>query len=280
MGAGVAWVGLTLFGQVVSSVIMAGWSSWRGFAVVGFSLSKLIERVREKRAEARSGRGRALTRPPLRARAPPQASGPGAPPRRPRRLRLRLATALPHSATSPSTTSSPATRPRCSAHGFDESQYGPRPTPTRRPSSRAPPDDWPSQQPAHGPARPRPGASPATTCPTSRRGSPSAAARAPLRPQACRTPRCATKAQALPPRRSRNRWRRGPKPWPASGPRSRRTATCCRPCRLLASANVAAVPRARPRDDELAGDRGTASRRRWRTSASWPRWWAGSLAPR
>ena len=50
VGAGVAWVGLTLFGQVVSSVIMAG-VILAGLAVVGFSLSKLIERVREKRAE-------------------------------------------------------------------------------------------------------------------------------------------------------------------------------------------------------------------------------------
>ena len=54
VGAGVAWVGLTLFGQVVSSVIMAG-VILAGLAVVGFSLSKLIERVREKRAEREGG---------------------------------------------------------------------------------------------------------------------------------------------------------------------------------------------------------------------------------
>ena len=45
VGAGVAWVGLTLFGQVVSTVIMAG-VLVAGLVVVGFSLSGVIERVR------------------------------------------------------------------------------------------------------------------------------------------------------------------------------------------------------------------------------------------
>ncbi len=50
IGAGIAWVGFTLFGQVISLVIMAG-VGIVGICIVGFSLSKLIERVREAAAE-------------------------------------------------------------------------------------------------------------------------------------------------------------------------------------------------------------------------------------
>ena len=50
VGAGVAWVGLTLFGQTASCVIMVG-VMLAGLAVVGLSLSKLIEHVRERRRE-------------------------------------------------------------------------------------------------------------------------------------------------------------------------------------------------------------------------------------
>ena len=51
VGAGVAWVGFTLFGQVISCIIMFGVMA-AGFVVIGFSLSKLIERVQDRRAEA------------------------------------------------------------------------------------------------------------------------------------------------------------------------------------------------------------------------------------
>ena len=54
VGAGVAWVGFTLFGQVISCIIMFGVMA-AGFVVIGFSLSKLIERVQDKRAEAEDG---------------------------------------------------------------------------------------------------------------------------------------------------------------------------------------------------------------------------------
>ena len=45
VGAGIAWVGLTLFGQVVSTVIMIG-VLVAGLVVIGFSLSGVIERAR------------------------------------------------------------------------------------------------------------------------------------------------------------------------------------------------------------------------------------------
>ena len=51
IGAGIAWAGLTLFGQVVSCIILGG-VIVAGLAVIGFSLSKLIERVQERHAAA------------------------------------------------------------------------------------------------------------------------------------------------------------------------------------------------------------------------------------
>ena len=48
VGAGVAWVGFTLFGQVISCIIMFG-VVVAGLVIIGFSLSKLIERVQDKR---------------------------------------------------------------------------------------------------------------------------------------------------------------------------------------------------------------------------------------
>lgn len=50
IGAGIAWVGFTLFGQVISCIVMFG-IIIAGLVVIGFSLSKLIERVQDKRAE-------------------------------------------------------------------------------------------------------------------------------------------------------------------------------------------------------------------------------------
>lgn len=46
IGAGVAWVGLTLLGLVVSSIIMVG-VLITGLVVIGFSLSGVIEQIRE-----------------------------------------------------------------------------------------------------------------------------------------------------------------------------------------------------------------------------------------
>ncbi|MBU5404449.1 DNA translocase FtsK 4TM domain-containing protein [Paraeggerthella hongkongensis] len=51
VGAGIAWVGLRLFGQVISCIIMLG-VILAGLIVIGFSLSKLIERVQDARAAA------------------------------------------------------------------------------------------------------------------------------------------------------------------------------------------------------------------------------------
>ncbi len=50
IGAGIAWAGLSLFGQVVSIVILAG-VVIIGAIIIGFSLSSLIERIRAKGAE-------------------------------------------------------------------------------------------------------------------------------------------------------------------------------------------------------------------------------------
>lgn len=48
VGAGIAWVGLSLFGQVVSCIVMIGIIA-AGFVIIGFSLSKLVERVQDAR---------------------------------------------------------------------------------------------------------------------------------------------------------------------------------------------------------------------------------------
>lgn len=52
VGAGIAWVGLTLFGRVISFVILGG-IMLIGLMIVGLSLSKLIEAIRAKK-EARA----------------------------------------------------------------------------------------------------------------------------------------------------------------------------------------------------------------------------------
>ena len=46
IGAAVAWLGFTLFGQVISLVIVAG-VAIAGICIIGLSISKLIERIRE-----------------------------------------------------------------------------------------------------------------------------------------------------------------------------------------------------------------------------------------
>ncbi|RDB68348.1 FtsK/SpoIIIE family DNA translocase [Eggerthella sinensis] len=53
VGAGIAWVGLSLFGQVVSCIVMIG-VILVGVVIIGFSLSKLIERVQDARDALRS----------------------------------------------------------------------------------------------------------------------------------------------------------------------------------------------------------------------------------
>lgn len=52
VGAGIAWVGFTLLGQVISCIIMFG-VIVAGFVVIGLSLSKLIEHLQDRRAEHR-----------------------------------------------------------------------------------------------------------------------------------------------------------------------------------------------------------------------------------
>ena len=50
IGAGIAWLGFTLFGQVISLVIMSG-VGIAGVCIIGLSISKLIERIREAAEE-------------------------------------------------------------------------------------------------------------------------------------------------------------------------------------------------------------------------------------
>ena len=55
VGAGIAWAGLMLFGQVISCIIMFGVIAV-GLLVIGFSLSGLVERVQDaRRARAEDG---------------------------------------------------------------------------------------------------------------------------------------------------------------------------------------------------------------------------------
>ena len=56
IGAGIAWLGITLFGQVISMVIVIG-VAVAGVCIIGFSISKLIEKIRESRAERRAEEG-------------------------------------------------------------------------------------------------------------------------------------------------------------------------------------------------------------------------------
>ena len=56
IGAGIAWLGITLFGQVISMVIVVG-VAVAGACIIGFSISKLIEKIRESRAERRAEEG-------------------------------------------------------------------------------------------------------------------------------------------------------------------------------------------------------------------------------
>ncbi len=52
VGAAIAWVGLSLFGQVISCVILAG-VMLIGAIIIGFSLSSLIEKIRNARSAHR-----------------------------------------------------------------------------------------------------------------------------------------------------------------------------------------------------------------------------------
>lgn len=59
VGAGLAWVGLNLFGQTISAIVMFG-IIISGLILIGFSLSKLIERVRESRLQSSASGDEAL----------------------------------------------------------------------------------------------------------------------------------------------------------------------------------------------------------------------------
>ena len=67
IGAGIAWLGITLFGQVISMVIVAG-VAVAGVCIIGFSISKLIEKIRESRAERRAEEGAGASFPFVRIR--------------------------------------------------------------------------------------------------------------------------------------------------------------------------------------------------------------------
>ena len=50
LGAGIAWCGLKLLGQVVSAIVLVG-VIVAGFVIIGFSISAIVEKVRAKAAE-------------------------------------------------------------------------------------------------------------------------------------------------------------------------------------------------------------------------------------
>ncbi|MEG2530282.1 MAG: DNA translocase FtsK 4TM domain-containing protein [Raoultibacter sp.] len=62
LGAGIAWAGLKLFGQVISCVILVG-VIVAGLVVIGFSLSGLIEKIRDKHASSEEDATTALDGP-------------------------------------------------------------------------------------------------------------------------------------------------------------------------------------------------------------------------
>lgn len=62
VGAGIAWVGFTLLGQVISCIIMFG-VIVAGFVVIGLSLSKLIEHLQDRRADRLGEEGEVLEAP-------------------------------------------------------------------------------------------------------------------------------------------------------------------------------------------------------------------------
>ena len=71
VGAGIAWLGITLFGQVISMVIVIG-VAVAGLCVIGFSISKLIEKIREHRREQEAGEGVFSSMPFARIRRAPE----------------------------------------------------------------------------------------------------------------------------------------------------------------------------------------------------------------
>ena len=50
LGAGIAWCGLKLLGQVISAIVLVG-VIVAGFVIIGFSISAIVEKVRAKAAE-------------------------------------------------------------------------------------------------------------------------------------------------------------------------------------------------------------------------------------
>ncbi len=70
LGAGIAWVGLALFGQVISCIVMVG-VVLAGLVIIGLSLSQLIERVRRMRAERENEEGSLEAPPYARTRRQP-----------------------------------------------------------------------------------------------------------------------------------------------------------------------------------------------------------------
>ncbi len=67
LGAGIAWVGVNLFGQIISCIIMFG-VMFAGLIVIGFSISNIIERVQQahlERMEKEEAAGQVMPAPPL-----------------------------------------------------------------------------------------------------------------------------------------------------------------------------------------------------------------------
>lgn len=67
LGAGIAWVGLSLFGRVISCIILVG-IIIAGLIVIGFSISKVLEHIQDARVEAEGARG-VLPAPPVFSRS-------------------------------------------------------------------------------------------------------------------------------------------------------------------------------------------------------------------
>ncbi|MCL1796861.1 MAG: DNA translocase FtsK [Eggerthellaceae bacterium] len=74
IGAGIAWAGLTLFGQVISVIIGIG-IIIAGLVIIGLSLSKFVEKLQERRALAQD-ETTALDSPPYLANIKRQKSSP------------------------------------------------------------------------------------------------------------------------------------------------------------------------------------------------------------
>ena len=145
VGAGVAWLFQSLMGQAVSCVLLVGLAIV-GFIVIGFSLSGVFERLREKRREARAAEDYDVVP------APPLVGAPRMPAALSRRLGGQGGYGYAGARTAAFSDQSVydelagAQTEVFGPNGFDESLYGPTAEEDAKATVAFAPDDWASRR--------------------------------------------------------------------------------------------------------------------------------------